>query len=129
MESILSSTMYMQRVVAFLYAVSCWHFCNLTSICRKPSACFGLRMGMVPKVYQRNAIESLIYCQGNVRSPSQVDIKLQNISSAAAYILQKYHMYYQVCNKGHVAMTTKYKDCLYLPQGTSQKGMLKILPI
>jgi hypothetical protein len=49
------------------------------------------------------------------RAQSQVDFKLQNESSAAAYILQKYHMHYKVCNKrdkGHVAMTTKYKECV-----------------
>jgi hypothetical protein len=45
--------------------------------------------------------------------PSQVDIKLQNFGSAAASILQKYHIYYQVCNmenRGQVAMTTRYME-------------------
>jgi hypothetical protein len=55
-----SSTLYMWRVVGFvyveshrlLYAGSHRHFCNLTDMRRKPSACFGLRVGMVPKSYQ-----------------------------------------------------------------------------
>jgi hypothetical protein len=49
----MSLTLYMWRVVSFLYVVSCWHFCNLTNMHQKPSACFGLCVGIVPKAYQR----------------------------------------------------------------------------
>jgi hypothetical protein len=65
------------------------------------------------------------YCQGNVRSPSQVDIKLQNLSSAAAYILQKYHMYYQVCNKenkGPCGHDNQVQGLLVLASGNISKG-------
>jgi hypothetical protein len=64
-------------------------------------------------------------CQGNVRSPSQVDIKLQNLSSAAAYILQKYHMYYQVCNKenkGPGGHDNQVQGLLVLASGNISKG-------
>jgi hypothetical protein len=39
------------KSVGFVYARSHRLFCNLTDMCRKPSACFGLCMGMVPKAY------------------------------------------------------------------------------
>jgi hypothetical protein len=54
----MSSTLYTWRVVGFLYTESCRHFCNLTNIRRKPSACFSLHVGMVPKAYHH--IEILI---------------------------------------------------------------------
>jgi hypothetical protein len=51
----MSSTlyMYMWRVVSFLYAGSRWLLHNLTDMRRKPSACIGLCVGIVPKAYQR----------------------------------------------------------------------------
>jgi hypothetical protein len=68
MESRKSLTLYMQRVVVFVYAKSHQLFCNLTEMHRKPSACFkmrqkplacfGLCMGMVPKAYQRSPVNS-----------------------------------------------------------------------
>jgi hypothetical protein len=48
----MSSTLYMWKVISFLYAESHQHFCNLTDMHWKPSACFGLCISMVPKVYQ-----------------------------------------------------------------------------
>jgi hypothetical protein len=51
MESRKSLTLYMQRVVILLCVESCRHFCNVTDMRRKPLACFGLCVGMVPKVY------------------------------------------------------------------------------
>jgi hypothetical protein len=53
MESEKSLCLYMQRVVSFVYAMSCRLFSNLTDMLQKPLACFGLCMGMVPKAYQR----------------------------------------------------------------------------
>jgi hypothetical protein len=41
----------MWRVISFLYAESRQHFYNLAGMHQKPLACFGLRMGMVPKAY------------------------------------------------------------------------------
>jgi hypothetical protein len=52
MESEKSLTLYMWRVVGFVYAESHWHFCNLTDMCWKPLVCFGLCVGIVPKAYQ-----------------------------------------------------------------------------
>jgi hypothetical protein len=52
MESILSLTLYVQRVVVFLYVVSHCLLLNLTNMHQKPSACFGLRVDMVPIAYQ-----------------------------------------------------------------------------
>jgi hypothetical protein len=49
----MSSTLYVQRVVGFLYVESRWHFYNLTDMRRKPLACFGLCVAMVPKAYHR----------------------------------------------------------------------------
>jgi hypothetical protein len=64
-------------------------------------------------------------CQGNEEAQSQVDIKLQNLSSAAAYILQKYHMYYQVCdkeNKGPCGHDNQVQGLLVLASGNISKG-------
>jgi hypothetical protein len=52
MESEILSTLYMLRVISFLYAGSHWLLHNLTDMCQKPSACIGLCMGMVSKAYQ-----------------------------------------------------------------------------
>jgi hypothetical protein len=42
-----------KELSGFLYAESHQHFCNLTNMCWKPSACFGLHVGIVPKEYHR----------------------------------------------------------------------------
>jgi hypothetical protein len=66
-----------------------------------------------------------VKCQGSVRSPSQVDIKLQNLSSAAAYILQKYHIYYQVYNKenkGPCGHDNQVQGLCVLVSGNISKG-------
>jgi hypothetical protein len=47
----------MWRVVGFVYAKSHWLSCNLTDMCWKPLACFGLHMGMVPKAYHQNSVK------------------------------------------------------------------------
>jgi hypothetical protein len=52
MESEKSMSLYVRRVIGFLYAESHWYFYNLTNMHQKPSACFSLCVGMVPKVYQ-----------------------------------------------------------------------------
>jgi hypothetical protein len=76
--------------------------------------------------YNWEILHPLIHnCQENVRSPSQVDIKLQNLSSAAAYILQKYHIYYQVCNKenkGPCGHDNQVQRLLVLASGNISKG-------
>jgi hypothetical protein len=51
MESRKSLTLYMQWVVDFVCMESHWLFHNLTNMCWKPLACFGLCVGMVPKAY------------------------------------------------------------------------------
>jgi hypothetical protein len=48
------STLYMWRVISFLYAGSHRLLHNLTDMRRKPSACIGLHVGMVPKAYQHS---------------------------------------------------------------------------
>jgi hypothetical protein len=48
----MSSTLYVQRVIELVYVGSHWHSCNLTNMHRKASACIGLRMAMVPELYQ-----------------------------------------------------------------------------
>jgi hypothetical protein len=48
----------MWRVSRFVYAKSRWLFCNLTDMLWKPSACFSLCVGMMPKVYHHG-------CYGN----------------------------------------------------------------
>jgi hypothetical protein len=58
-------------------------------------------------------------------SPSQVDFKLQNFHSAAACILQKYQMHVIRETRGHVAMTTKYKECCVLVSENTSKGNIE----
>jgi hypothetical protein len=58
-------------------------------------------------------------------SPSQVDFKLQNLHSAAAYILQRYHMHYKVCNKrdkGPCGHDNQVQGVLVLVSGNTSKG-------
>jgi hypothetical protein len=43
------SAFCIQEVVSFLYTGSCQLCCNLTDMCQKPSACIGLHVGMVSK--------------------------------------------------------------------------------
>jgi hypothetical protein len=66
---------------------------------------------------------------GSVReimsSLSQVDFKLQSKSSAAAYILQKYHMHYKVCNKrdkGPCGYDNQVQGVFVLVSGNTSKG-------
>jgi hypothetical protein len=40
-----------EESLGFLHAGSRQHFCNLTDMHRKPLACFGLHVGIVPKAY------------------------------------------------------------------------------
>jgi hypothetical protein len=47
------STLHVWRVVVFLYTGSHRLSPNLTDMCQKPSACFGLRMDTMPMTYQR----------------------------------------------------------------------------
>jgi hypothetical protein len=66
----MSSTWYTLGVVSFC--------CNLTDIRQKPSACFGLCMGMVPKSYQRSGIVSCFAKSKEVCSqsmPSEAHVK------------------------------------------------------
>jgi hypothetical protein len=51
MESEKLLSLYMQRVVGFVYVKSRRLFCNLTDMCQKPLACFSLCVDMVPKAY------------------------------------------------------------------------------
>jgi hypothetical protein len=51
METIMSLTLYVQRVVKLIYVGNRQHSCNLTNIHRKASACIGLCVAMVPKSY------------------------------------------------------------------------------
>jgi hypothetical protein len=53
----MSTSLYVQRVIGFLYAESRQHFYNLTDMHWKPSACFGLHVGMVPKAYQQIRVQ------------------------------------------------------------------------
>jgi hypothetical protein len=59
-------SLYVQRVITFLYAESRRHFYNLTDMCWKPSACFGLRVGMVPNAYQQLALSLSIVGNGKL---------------------------------------------------------------
>jgi hypothetical protein len=49
-------SLYVWRVIIFLYAESGRHSCNLTDMRWKASACIGLRVGMVPESYHH------LYC-------------------------------------------------------------------
>jgi hypothetical protein len=60
MESKESTSLYVQRVVSFLYVGSRRLLHNLTNMYWKPLAYIGLRVGMVPKLYHR-FLESLCY--------------------------------------------------------------------
>jgi hypothetical protein len=51
-----SMSLYVQRVISFLYAGSYWHFCILTNMHQKPLACISLHMDMVPMAYQCEVI-------------------------------------------------------------------------
>jgi hypothetical protein len=52
MKSIKLMSLYVcEESSGFLYAGSRQHFCILTDMCQKPSAYFGLCIGMVPKAY------------------------------------------------------------------------------
>jgi hypothetical protein len=44
-------SLYVQRVIGFVYMGSCQLLYNLTNMHQKPSACFGLCVDMVPMVY------------------------------------------------------------------------------
>jgi hypothetical protein len=64
-------------------------------------------------------------------STSQVDFKLQNFHSAAAYILQKYHMHYIVCNKrdkGPCGHDNQVQGVLVLVSGNTSKGSVEFKP-
>jgi hypothetical protein len=55
-------------VIGFVYVKSCQLFCNLTDMHQKPSACFGLCMGMVPEAYQ---------CKFDERVGAQSDVLIK----------------------------------------------------
>jgi hypothetical protein len=59
----MSMSLYVQRVVGFLYAGSHQLLHNLTDMHQKPSACFSLHMDMVPMAYQRYDIQSSDLCR------------------------------------------------------------------
>jgi hypothetical protein len=52
-------SLYVWRVIVFLYVGSRRLLHNLTDMHRKPSACIGLHMGMVPKSYHHLVKDSL----------------------------------------------------------------------
>jgi hypothetical protein len=63
---------YMQRVISFVYARSHWLFCDLTDMRRKPSACFSLRMGMVPEACQCNPMGVVIIRHGSTEGEQEI---------------------------------------------------------
>jgi hypothetical protein len=80
-------SLYVRRVVGFLYVQSRRHFYNLTNMRWKPSACFGLHMGMVPNAYQ-------------CKSDDFYSRRLSRITSGNRTKLVNLAQYYTHCNGG-----------------------------